>query len=217
MGEVGKTTDWKAYYKNRTVIQNVQPGCVPKIFFLFFVQTVWAESAEVKKIIELGGGNSALYTYIRKFFPHARIILIDKEEFNEVSFREQSSNDTQLECNVEDILTQQPKGSASADLVFSIGLIEHFSRKDTAVMIKRHFEHCRPGGMVLISFPTPTFRYRVVRSLMENFNLWLFHDERPLQILEVASEMNRYGTKIDERLDSRMGLTQKIFLYKKFN
>lgn len=142
---------------------------------------------------------------------------IDKEEFNEVSFREQSSNDTQLECNVEDILTQQPKGSASADLVFSIGLIEHFSRKDTAVMIKRHFEHCRPGGMVLISFPTPTFRYRVVRSLMENFNLWLFHDERPLQILEVASEMNRYGTKIDERLDSRMGLTQKIFLYKKFN
>lgn len=50
---------------------------------------------------------------------------------------------------------------------------------------------------------------------MEKLNLWLFHDERPLQTWEVASEMERYGTKIDEKQDFRMGLTQKILLYKK--
>lgn len=215
MGDNDKPTDWKEYYQNRTVVSKCSAWLCAKTLFALFRANRLCGTAEVQKIIELGGGNSALYKYIRKFFPNARIVLIDKEAFNESSFCKQSSTDVYLECKVEDILTQRPENSGSADLVFSIGLIEHFSSKERAIMIKRHFEHCRPGGIVLISFPTPTFAYRVVRCLMEKLNLWLFHDERPLQTWEVASEMERYGTKIDEKQDFRMGLTQKILLYKK--
>lgn len=210
-----KKTNWKEYYRKRTVISQCSAWLCAKNLYSVFHKNQLGETIEVKRIVELGGGNSALYKYIRKFFPQAYIILIDKEEFNESAFCRESCNDARLQCKVEDILTQKADYDASADLVFSIGLIEHFSVKDTALMIRRHFEQCRPGGLVLLSFPTPTFMYRSVRGLMEKLNLWIFHDERPLQVYEVECEMNRYGTKIGEKLDSRMGLTQKILLYKK--
>lgn len=215
MGEEIRKTDWKEYYRKRNVISECSAWLCAKNLFSVFRANRLCDSLKVKKIVELGGGNSALYKYIREFFPDAQIVLIDKEEFNEASFCEQSSKDIHLECKIEDILVEKFDYGTPAELVFSIGLIEHFPVENTALMIKRHFEYCRPGGIVLISFPTPTFMYTFVRWVMEKLSLWLFYDERPLKSWEVESEMDRYGTKIDEKLDIRMGLTQKILLYKK--
>lgn len=216
MKENMKKTNWKAYYRKRTFVSKCSAWLCAKNLYSLFLRNHLDETRKVKTIVELGGANSALYRYIRTFFPHAQMILIDKEEFNESAFCTQICNDLRLKCKVEDILTPKTEYDASADFVFSIGLVEHFSRPDTALMIRRHFEQCRPGGIVLISFPTPTLTYKVVRCLMQKLNLWIFHDERALQTWEVESEMNRYGTKIDEKLDSRLGLTQKILLYTKF-
>ena len=70
------------------------------------------------------------------------------------------------------------------DIVFSVGLIEHFDPAGTARVVAAHFDYLRPGGTAIITFPTPTWLYRVVRGLAEMTNNWIFHDERPLRLPE---------------------------------
>jgi predicted SAM-dependent methyltransferase len=45
---------------------------------------------------------------------------------------------------------------AEADICFSVGLIEHFTEEDLPRVVSAHFDVVRPGGLVVISFPTPT-------------------------------------------------------------
>jgi cyclopropane fatty-acyl-phospholipid synthase-like methyltransferase len=70
------------------------------------------------------------------------------------------------------------------DIVFSVGLIEHFAPAETARAVAAHFKYLRPGGTAIITFPTPTWLYRAVRGLAEATNNWIFQDERPLQLQE---------------------------------
>ncbi len=64
-----------------------------------------------------------------------------------------------------------------ADVVFSIGLIEHFDPAGTRQAIEAHFALLKPGGYAIISYPTPTWLYRAARTLTEAAGLWKFHDE----------------------------------------
>ena len=61
----------------------------------------------------------------------------------------------------EDVLNLRTK--LQADVVFSVGLIEHFTPKDTRRAVLAHFDLLRPGGCVILTFPTPTRLYRVAR------------------------------------------------------
>ncbi|QCK88184.1 class I SAM-dependent methyltransferase [Phreatobacter aquaticus] len=98
------------------------------------------------------------------------------------------------------------------DLVYSVGLIEHFEPKDTARMIHAHFEAAIPGGLVLITYPTPTLPYRTIRGAAEMLGVWKFHDERPLAYDEVGREMEKYGQIIFRKMNWFIGLTQEILV-----
>jgi SAM-dependent methyltransferase len=39
------------------------------------------------------------------------------------------------------------------DVVYSLGLVEHFEYKDTEALIGEHFRVCRPGGTVIVGVP----------------------------------------------------------------
>jgi 2-polyprenyl-3-methyl-5-hydroxy-6-metoxy-1,4-benzoquinol methylase len=69
--------------------------------------------------------------------------------------------------------------SEAADVVFSVGLIEHFDQSGTNAMIRAHFKALKPAGCAIISFPTPTWLYRAAPRLAETLGLWKFPDERP--------------------------------------
>jgi hypothetical protein len=45
----------------------------------------------------------------------------------------------------------------------------------------------KPGGYLVLFFPTPTWLYRLTRKLSELLRLWIFHDERPLFPDEITS------------------------------
>lgn len=64
--------------------------------------------------------------------------------------------------------------------MFSVGLVEHFDPIETDAVARRHFELVKPGGMVVMTAPTPTFLYRMVRGAAELTGQWAFPDERPI-------------------------------------
>ena len=96
---------------------------------------------------------------------------------------------TVVEAREGDVLAELPE-DLRADLVFSVGLIEHFDAAGTARALHTHLQATRPGGVCLLSYPTPTLLYRVARRIAELTGQWRFHDERPLRLEEITPTMN---------------------------
>jgi cyclopropane fatty-acyl-phospholipid synthase-like methyltransferase len=111
-----------------------------------------------------------------------------------------------------DILTLDSASFEPADLVFSVGLVEHFSEEQTRIAIRRHFELAKPGGLVLITFPVPTFTYRLIRRAAEALGIWRFPDERPIQLEDAVRLCAEHGKVIAKRLNRAILLTQGIIL-----
>jgi hypothetical protein len=63
---------------------------------------------------------------------------------------------------------------------------------------------------VIITFPTPTWLYRVTRRLAELAGVWAFPDERPLDMAEVTGEIARHGDLLEGRIHWPMVLTQAM-------
>jgi cyclopropane fatty-acyl-phospholipid synthase-like methyltransferase len=101
------------------------------------------------------------------------------------------------------------------DLVFSVGLIEHFSAEDTKRAIAAHFNLLRPAGVAILSFPTPTILYRLIRWIAEMIGLWIFHDERPLPRNEIIAAIEEHGDIRYEKINWAILLTQMVIIVKK--
>jgi cyclopropane fatty-acyl-phospholipid synthase-like methyltransferase len=112
-----------------------------------------------------------------------------------------------------DVLNVAPK--LSLDFVYSVGLIEHFNVEETARVIQAHFDMLKPGGIALITFPTPTFLYKGTRRLAEKTGQWIFHDERPLSISEVLKTVSLYGTVLHQEIIWPIFLTQGAIVARK--
>ena len=81
--------------------------------------------------------------------------------------------------------------------------------------IATHFKRCRPGGIVLVTFPTPTFLYWVIRKPAEWIRVWAFPDKNPLSFAEVALVCDQYGIKLYQSINWAIGLTQGYLVYRK--
>lgn len=211
-----RPTDWKQYYKKRSIFSKISGRLCQRSLHEVLSKLPIPESRTFKTIAELGGGNSIIYPWLRTHYPQSHIILIDKEEFSQTEFLTAARGDRALSCVVHDLLDSAPEAArGKADLVLSLGLVEHFSPSGTKKMLERHFECCRPGGLVLVSFPCPTSLYKCTRRAMEALGVWQFHDERPLEPAEVRSVMGQHGVELLDKLDIRMGLTQLIVVFRK--
>jgi predicted SAM-dependent methyltransferase len=102
-----------------------------------------------------------------------------------------------------------------ADLVFSVGLVEHFEPAETRKAVLAHFDVLRPGGTAIITFPTPTLLYRAARRLIEAAGMWGFPDERPLQAAEVIAAIRERGEVLEQRVLWPLILTQGFVVARK--
>lgn len=100
------------------------------------------------------------------------------------------------------------------DLVYSIGLVEHFDTDKQMCVIKNHFNFVRTGGYVLISAPTPTLKYRFFRKSMEIMHVWRFWDETPIALESFVKEMENYGEIIFAGINKILPLTQLVVVIK---
>src|SRR5688572_17935255 len=110
-------------------------------------------------VVEFGGANSCfLESIVRAVSPRAYHVIDNNQHGLDLLDRRRSKLKSQIYLHNGDCRVAQPE--MQADMAFSVGLIEHFSPVDTRKAILTHFDAVRPGGMVLISFPTPTWLYR---------------------------------------------------------
>ena len=137
------------------------------------------------EILEYGGGNSCFYPAIRRALDPALFTVVDNNAKGVDLFAETARRHGGGRAILGDVLQPCPE-DRKADIVFSTGLIEHFSEEDTRRAVLTHFESVRPGGLVILTFPTPTWLYRLIRSQAERLGRWAFPDERPLAIPEVV-------------------------------
>lgn len=116
------------------------------------LDAVISSNSNIKSSIELGGFPGTFSIYVKKKY-NLETTLLDY-------FIDQSIVDDLLAANgldenaiklIEDDLTLDHPIEKKYDLVFSIGLIEHFV--DTKGIIKRHLDYSKPGADLLIILP----------------------------------------------------------------
>jgi ubiquinone/menaquinone biosynthesis C-methylase UbiE len=87
-----------------------------------------------------------------------------------------------------------PIPNNSIDVVFSIGLIEHFTRQQSADMVIETIRVTRPGGTVAVLVPWQSSIYNlVVRKAFGKY--WPFGNEFPYHRRELIELMESLGLK----------------------
>jgi len=203
-----ENTNWTHYYEKPFFTAYVTRRITARLI----AKTVLTEGgfpARHGSILELGGGNSSFCDTVGNRLNAQDYTIVDSNPRGTLLFWVRHSLEKAI-CA--DIFTLDPSSLDPADLVFSVGLIEHFPQEKTEEAIRRHFEFAKPGGLVLVTFPVPTFSYRLIRRAAEALGLWRFPDERPLPLGETADLCGKYGTVLAKRLNRAILLTQGIVL-----
>jgi hypothetical protein len=206
---MNKKTDWDAYYSRPSKIS----GFARQITINHILRALSRYRSRIANICELGGANSCIYADIHRAYPSAQYCVVDNNATGMALLKSKNIFQGQLILIESDIM-QKISLEDSMDVVFSIGLIEHFSPLDTAIAIQQHFSLVKEGGLVVITFPTPTWLYRCARKISEALGLWIFHDERPLTMQSVVREMKKYGDCIDSFINWKIVFTQGIVVIK---
>ncbi len=212
-------TNWTEYYKNPSSVTVVTRGLTQKLLADMFKRGTTILNKEQLSVCELGGANSCFVDGLIDSNMCSQYDVVDKNEFGLQLFREKNfKNGVSAQAIEQDLI--QPLTAdiqKNYDLCFSVGLIEHFNPQGTKEIIKKHFDLVTEGGLVLISFPTPTLQYRLTRKLMEKAGVWGFPDERPLEMLEVEDDCLSYGRKLDSFIFRMLPLTQGFVLAQKLS
>ncbi|MCK4650938.1 class I SAM-dependent methyltransferase [Candidatus Babeliales bacterium] len=207
-----KKTDWNLYYEKPYKIALLSRRITGNLLVKFIRKYC---KQPIDMIIEIGGANSCFYDLIQKEVNPSEYIIMDNNQYGLDKFSErikkQDKNNVSLINN--DILN--PIKYKKVDLVFSVGLVEHFSEQGTKVAIENHFRYVKDGGIVIIGFPTPTFLYKIVRKISEVLGMWMFPDERPIKISEAIKIFNNNVIILEKKILWPILLTQAFFVARK--
>lgn len=164
------------------------------------------------RILEFGGANSCFLDGIAGRFRPSEYHVADTNQYGLDLLKTRKVEDCSLVLHNCDVLAPGAPFPSEFDLVFSVGLVEHFDIADTAAAVRNHFHCARPGGLILISFPCPTLLYRLTRGFLELTHLWRFPDERPLQPAEVLQTIDACGEVVFQKTLWPIFLTQHMIL-----
>jgi SAM-dependent methyltransferase len=167
--------------------------------------------------LELGGANSCFYDSLWCSLKPKTYTIIDNNELGLDRFTKNHPDTQNTYLVKQDLLTECAVLDGTYDIVFSVGLIEHFSPEDTQKIIRSHFNFVKPGGLIVIAFPITTWLYRTARRVIEYLDMWAFPDERPLTFAEVNAEISTYAKKMHEVINWPIILTQGVVIYTKKN
>ena len=220
-----KKTDWDQYYERPYRTAHLSRSITAGNLLNYMKMGMRDYPVEFPVITEIGGANSCFFEAIYDSLKPKKYQIIDSNEQGLRKFSQRIRpdrlsrttliNNDVLKINEITSLVEQQADCQLSDIVFSVGLVEHFSPKDTALAIKSHFHLAKPGGLVIISAPTPTFLYKVARYLAEMAGAWIFHDERPLAVSELVSEMELSGEILDRKIIWPIVFTQAMVAARK--
>jgi cyclopropane fatty-acyl-phospholipid synthase-like methyltransferase len=204
-------TDWDSYYARPYRTASLTRKHTASVL----VDLLRKNNGARASILEFGGANSCFIDQILEEVAPARYDVIDSNQLGLDLLHSRYAGDDRVSVSLGDVLTPSEPGRLY-DIVFSVGLIEHFDPAGTAKAVAAHFRYLRPGGTAIITFPTPTWLYRSVRGLAEITNNWIFHDERPLRLPEFERAVAGLGEIKSARILWPLILTQYCVEVRKF-
>lgn len=166
------------------------------------------------RVLELGGANSCYFKRFCEDFNIENYTIVDNNQTGLDRFPHK--DDPRIRTYCLDLLENPPEIlTAAYDIVLSSGLIEHFVPEETLRIVDYHFKTAKPGGLVLISFPTPTTVYRVFRKFLEITDQFPPLFERPITVTEAARFKSRESVQLEQFNIWSTILTQLLLLYRK--
>jgi putative flippase GtrA len=211
-GSSTHVTDWDQYY--RSVFPAASFTRRYTMSTLRHILSKFAEQEKPLSIIEFGGANSCFVDSLVRSFPTKTYYAADINDLGLGMLSERRDLPESVVATHADVLNPQAE-LPQAEVVMSVGLIEHFSPAQTRAAIENHFRFCKQGGLVILSYPTPTVLYRVARWLAEAARAWRFPDERPLRAREVDGVASQHGTLLYDRILWPLVFTQRVMVFRK--
>jgi len=206
-------TDWNQYYLHpyRTAVYS------RRITSRRLVNLIkrFAPSEGPLVIAEIGGANSCFMDDIQREIKPAQYHIIDNNQLGLDLLSSRPDIGRTVYLHNQDVLSLSQDKELSADVAISVGLIEHFSADNLPRVIQAHFAILKPKGVTIITYPTPTFLYRIARSISELLNLWIFHDETPLKVDDVLAIIKPMGKLRYSGINWPIVFTQGIVVVEK--
>lgn len=207
-------TNWDEYYNTPSFLSKYTRNLTASWLSKNISEQFYGESINVA---EFGGGNSCFYESIINLekVNIEKYTIFDKNQVGINKFHSKHYLNTTDTITIQtDLLSYSFASKSKYDLVFSVGLIEHFDIEGTKKMIEQHFNSLKQGGIVIITAPTPTLIYKTIRVIAEVFHIWKFHDERPLMPREIKQTLTCSDIILKEQMLYFTGLTQYAIIIK---
>jgi putative flippase GtrA len=207
-------TDWDSYYSSVPATAKLTRRYTTSVL----LNAIKHDSAPTlvgsgMSILELGGANSCFFDSIVAEVNCARYDVVDTNRYGLKLLMERVGNGSLVRLHEKSVLGLSL--DTEADVVFSVGLVEHFNPEQTRAAVRAHFAVLRPGGTAIITFPTPTLLYRVSRRAIESLGMWKFHDERPLKAEEVLATVREQAEVLYQKTLWPLILTQEMIVARK--
>jgi len=205
-------TDWDIYYQSVPFTARFTRKYTESV--LLSVMRRFMRDHEPPAVIEIGGANSCFIDGILSAIQPRAYHVIDSNQYGLSLLLDRIGTRSNVFLHEGDVL-QLPTAGLRAEIVFSIGLIEHFDVAQTRKAIEAHFDMLYRGGYAIISFPTPTWLYVHARSIAERLGKWRFTDERPLTTDEVRDAVKGLGEVVFEKTLWPLVFTQHLMVVRK--
>jgi glycosyltransferase involved in cell wall biosynthesis/ubiquinone/menaquinone biosynthesis C-methylase UbiE len=208
-GPSEERTNWEEYYRHPFPASRWSRGIMSGM--LHDLITAHAPRRQPLAVLELGGGNSCFLEGLLKDLPIAPYVVLDNSPEGMRLARERFGPAYGDRVGYVEDDAFAAAIDRTFDIVYSVGLIEHFDDRAMKKLIGLHRRWAAPDGLVLIAVPTPTIFYRIFRTGAEILGLWKFPDEHPVPRARLAALMRDEGLEIifEKTLWSQV-LTQAI-------
>ncbi len=137
-------------------------------------------TSEPKKILEIGCGTATTLYYLKKIYPKAECFGVD---ISEEALKMARELNPEGKFEVGNAFNLQFK--EEFDLVYSVGLLEHFSREDATKIYNEHKKAAKTGGLVSIIVPAK-FSFINLARIISGKN-WPFGYEDPFSRQDIKT------------------------------
>ncbi len=160
--------------------------------FKMYKKLIGNKISSNSKILELGGGSGILSSRLVNEYDCDSVIIDNSFKAKQIFEKKQPNKKINYKLMNAFELNEKNK----YDLVFSDGLIEHFTGKKQEKLIEMHKSAVKDSGSIILVVPRKSKRYFILSNLMKFFGLWNFGFEKPFSLIELRGLCTKNGLMV---------------------